>query len=781
MAGVTPQRTIPGNEQVLPRARTLPTIHRREWLALLAVALVTLAALILAYSARPAVRIDIGDYYDSIFLASDGDAAFHDREAGAISGGMSSPWPQDSQTLELPGNLSGPWIATLTTTAEQPDDVLKPLALTVNGTRIGIVRRTPRSFVALIPPEITSADQLSLELTSAVADGPQPPLNVVGSAELAPAETYRWSRGASEIRLPNIGRGDWQVTLKALVAHPDDAPVGATVAANGTVLAQLPDRRELRDLRLFVPAALVPNGDLTLTIAAQTYNDPRPLGVLVEGLSVTPAGGTPLAPPLGALLSGLALGFGAYLTLRLASGRIWPALIATVVIVLGLAWALAATRFPTALLLPRLAALALWSLALLWLLHKLVVWAFRRAGVPISPWLLRGLLLVFFAGYWLKAGGMLFPYFVGIDVSWHMARVQWILDGQLPLLYGTNSPLNESTMPAAEWGANRPVIPYSPWFHIFATSFALVPLPMVLTAHMVSALLDCSRVFLIALLGRKVALTERESFFAALLYAITPATFLLLSWGNIPTTSGLWWALLCTVYIITVYDHLDKRRPFLILTGMLTVTFLIYTVIGVFTGLFLALLIAALLLVAPKGQRRPAIALGLATLAAAALATVIYYGQYIPLMVERTLPYLTQAAAPGQGIEGVKYDPFSLYLVKYLWRMDYFTDRGGGYGLLLTVPLGLLGWFWIRGRVARTVLLCWLLVAILFTIAGARVSMVDKHLFYLIPALALGVGALFGRLWDRGLPARIVTISLLVFTAAAAINLWIYRIATVRQ
>ncbi len=51
-----------------------------------------------------------------------------------------------------------------------------------------------------------------------------------------------------------------------------------------------------------------------------------------------------------------------------------------------------------------------------------------------------------------------------------MDRVRWILQGQLPTLYGVNSPLNESTMPTAEWGANRPVIPYSPWYHIFATS-----------------------------------------------------------------------------------------------------------------------------------------------------------------------------------------------------------------------------------------------------------------------------------------------------------------------
>jgi hypothetical protein len=414
-------------------------------------------------------------------------------------------------------------------------------------------------------------------------------------------------------------------------------------------------------------------------------------------------------------------------------------------------------------------------------LAPLLAWAFRRAGVPLSTRMLHGLLLVFFAGYWIKAGGMLYPYFVGIDVAWHMERVQWIIDGRLPLLYGTNSPLNESTMPEAEWGANRPVIPYSPWFHMFATVFALSPLSMVLTANMVHALLDTSRVLLIALLGRKADLNEREAFLAALLFAITPMTFLLLSWGNLPTASGMWWALFGTVYLVTAYSRLDRLWPFLGLVALLTVTFLIYTVTGVFVGLFMVLLTAGLWLRTPRTERRPVVALGLATLAAAGLATLIYYGQYIPPIIERTLPYFTRTAVPGSGATGVSYDPFGLYLEKYLWRMAYVGERGGGYGLLLTLPLGLLGWYWIRGRLIRTMLAAWLVVALLFLVAGARVSMVDKHLFFIVPALALGAGALFGRLWHYGRAGRLTVALCYLFTAAAALNLWIYRIVSVRQ
>jgi hypothetical protein len=778
MAGVAHEQKIGGSE----RAWALGAVQarlRQEWLLPLLLVLLAVIAVGLAYTARPFVAIDFGDYYDSAFLAS-GPAAFHEREAGADGRGTSTPWPKESLRLELPGGRSGIWLATVTLANGQPDDALKLTALAANGRALSIARRTPRSFVALIPPEIAAAPALSLELIPALTDGEVAAPGTVAAVELTPARTYRWSSGASEIRLPGLGRGDWQITLGAIVAHPDGRPVNATLSANGVALARLPERGEPRRLRLLVPAALVPAGDLTLRISADTYNDPRPLGVLVDSLRVAPAGATPWLPPWWSVTCALTIALGLYLALRVITGMRWPSAAAALAVALGVALALAVARYPTAIMLPRLALLSLWSLALLAALGPLVAWIFRRAGVPLSARALAALLLIFFVGYWLKSSGMLYPYFVARDVSWHMARVEMILNGQLPLLYGTNSPLNESTMPVAEWGANRPVIPYSPWFHMFAASFALLPLPLVLAANLFSALVDCSRVFLIALLGRGAGMGERSAVLAVLAYAVTPATFLLHSWGNIPTTFGMWWTLVCTVYIVVAYRRLDRPGPWLALTLLLAITMLMYTVMGVFMGVFLLLLIGLLLFASPRGERRPVWALALAAAAAAALAILVYYGQYIPLFVERTIPYFTQAAAPS-GIAEVKRDPFPIYLANYLPRMAYFNDRGGGYGLLLALPLGLLGWYWLRGRPIRQALLAWLGVALLFLVAGSRVSMVDKHVFYLIPALALGIGAVFGRLWQRGWAARVVTVALYAFTLAAALNLWMYRILTVRQ
>jgi hypothetical protein len=806
------------------RTLVLPRFGGARWLSPLVLALLTALAVALAYGARPALTIDLGDYYDTPFLPFAGsrdatDTDFFAREIGATGAEQTAyDWPNEQTTLELPGSRAGIWQLTVEAAPTQPDGALDQIALTANDVRVSIARRGARDFVAVIPADIAGAERLTLRLNAALIGDPAPPAGLAGRVLLTPARTYRWSSDRSTISLPGLGRGDWVVTLDASLRHPDGAPLDATVYANGAPVGQLPDGGPRR-LALFVPAALVPGGDLTLTITSNTFSDPRPLGVLIYELRVAPAGPRPWLPPLGSLLYALVVALCLYVcllrmlpaSLGERRGAMLAAALSLGLVLLG-AWALAAARYPTAFMLPRLAGLALWSVALLLVLERLLAWAFRRAGVPLSGWALRGLLLIFFVGYWIKAGGMLYPYFVGIDVAWHMGKVRQILAGQLPLFYGTNSPLNESTMPTAEWGANRPVIPYSPWFHIFATVFTLVPLPLVLTANMFSALVDGSRVFLIGLLGRKIGLDERESLLAGLVYAVTPATFLLHSWGNIPTTFGMWWTLLCTVYILVAYERLDRRWPFVILVALLTITLLIYTVMAAFMLLFLGLLVPALWL--GRGRRsadarderpttndeqpairrssfvvghsnstsetRPIMALALAALLSLGIATLIYYGQYIVPILERTVPYFLQAATPDTSVGLQNRVPFLTYLANYWPRMEYLR-ASGSYGLQLALPLGLLGMFSIRDRRARVALACWLAVALAFLVVGSRISMVDKHVFYFIPALALGVGLLAGRLWRRGLLARLVVGSIYLFTFVAALNIWIYRIAAVRQ
>jgi hypothetical protein len=779
--------------------------------------LATILALISAYSVRPFVAIDIGDYYDRAFLPNLGDsesdsADFHAREVNAISQAQIIPWPADQEFLELPGRRQGIWKVTVEPAAGLPDNALEGLTVAANGVRLwNPPGAGPRELLAIVPAEIMAADSVRLRLEPAVVGDPDPPLGLAGQIQLAQAQTYRWTGGQSAISLPGIGRGDWNVTLFASLQHPDKQPLDAVVSANGAPVAHLPDGGP-RQLSFLVPAALVPDGDLTLTINSNVYRDPRELGILLYDLRVTPAGATALLPPWKDLLYALTIALGLYVCLQRMIGR--PAISAALAlaVMLGGAWALAAARYPSAFMSPRLALLAIWSVALLlgleWLLPRL----FAAAGVQLSTWLLRALLLVFFAGYWLKVGGMLYPYFVGIDMRLQMTWARNIWNGQFWLYYGVDNPMNTRTMPVADWGPNPPVIPYSPWFHIFAGSFSLLPVPMVLAGHLFSALIDTSRVFLLAILARKSRFSDRETLFGSLLLAVTPATFLLHSWGNLPTTLGLWCTLVTTIYIAVAYRRLDRPWPFVILTLMVTITLLAYTVVAAFMGVFLCLLVPALWLLEshrlrrssrisphrgshptagglppdladdpPIESRRPVIALALAGAAGLALALLIYYGQYIPVMIERTVPYFLQSSRPEElGVTTRRHTSLLSYLAERIPFTSYL-QRPVAYGIQLPLLLAAAALAGVGRPRLRALLICWALVAVIFTVAGLRIDMVDKQMFSLLPALALLTGRLLSQLWQRGVPARVVVASIYLFTFAAALDLWIFRVMTTRQ
>ncbi|NJP05438.1 MAG: hypothetical protein HC837_07355 [Chloroflexaceae bacterium] len=768
----------------------LPRQTAHIW-ALFSLVLLTLAAFIIVSFFRTGIAIDVGDYYDSAFVQQ-----FHDREVDGDGARQSWPWPVDQRELVVPGGLQGNWLITVHAAEDVPGRPLDRIDLVVNDVQLASPHDEERFFSAFVPVDIASADTLVLRLVPDLSGGLEPPTGLVGSVSLEPARTYRWSRGESSITLPGLGSGAWQLSLDLVTMHPDQQPLDARISANGVVLAHIPNYPELRRVHVLVPASLMQSGDLALTLSANTFEDPRPLGILVSGLRVQPVTSAALLlPPWAMLGATLVLVIGLYGSLALlqpyaaavAAARWyrWLAWGISVLILALVVWGLLAYRFPTTFMLPGLALLMLWSLVLILVLRPLLRWAFATAGVPVqttstAPDLLQLLILIFVAGYWIKTAGMLYPYFIGIDVAWHMDRVRWILDGQLPLLYGVDSPMNESTMPEAEWGPNRPVIPYSPYFHIFATVFALLPWSLEFSANLFSALIDCSHVLIIGLLARKGGLSPRGALLAALLYAVLPANFLLHSWGNLPTTSGLWWTFVTTAFVVIGWQKLHQAGPFLILTLLLLVSLLVYTVSGAFMGLFLLLFTLAIALVLWQQKRlnrhegdhirvltRGLIALWLATLSALILSLLIYYGQYLLPIIERTIPYFAEALTADHEDMGRTGDTLPDYALRH--------TRLTLYGLVIPIGLSIIYviWQWLRGsqrlvptqeeRGASEPLHAWLLwaaiagwlgVMLLFIPLAYKISMVDKHFFVTMPLLCIASAALIDYSWSWGWAAR---------------------------
>jgi hypothetical protein len=799
---------------------------------LLALLLVALGAV---YSLRLPVTIDVGDYYDSPYLRG-----FHAREVDSAGAGDRTAWQPDAQSITLDGNRNGQWIVTLYAAEDQPDGIFAGLAMSANGERLTIPRQGERFIMGIITPDIAAADRLTIQLEPGLREGPAPPAGLVGEAVMEPARTYRWSKGESHILLPGVGRGAWVVEMNSVIAHPNSQPVDARVVVNDRLTIPLPDNPATRRYRMLVPASAMPHGNMNLTLQANTYTDPRPLGLFVSQVAVSPAGAANLAislPPTGiwvassimVLMFSLCLavltraplamgqdtgnGSGNVPQTRLIGGVSVPvhvlvAVLAGVMLISGGAWALTEYRFPTTFMLPALAGLAVWSFILLLVLYPVLRWLFGDMGKgtaspgdwQLSPSAFVGLLLLIcFAGYWLKAGGMLYPYFVGIDVHWHMDRVRWILNGDLAVIYGVDSPLNDSTMPLAEWGHVKPVIPYSPYYHMFAALFVIFPWSLEMSASMVSVLFDTLHVPLIALLAWRSGLHQRAALLAALLYTVLPVKFLLHSWGNVPTSSGMAFAFAVTVCIVVLWQRLHRRMPFALLTLLLLAAFLFYTVAGVFTG-FVLVVFTLLIILAAKTRPSPATSAPLlmrglrwlwgAIALAVVLVLVIYYGQYIMPIINQTIPYFIENFTSSAESMGKAGDTL----------VGYITRHGRLWGYGLAVPL-VLTTYWIvsetlmlwRGggelpqeqELSRVLLWAavtgWMVLTYLFLVLAFKVSMVDKHFFISIPVMVIASAAVLDRLWQRGAALRVLIVVWYGYLAVSAVDLWIMRIVTVRQ
>jgi hypothetical protein len=262
--------------------------------------------------------------------------------------------------------------------------------------------------------------------------------------------------------------------------------------------------------------------------------------------------------------------------------------------------------------------------------------------------------------------------------------------------------------------------------------------------------------------------------------------FLLHSWGNLPTAFGLWLTMLCNTVILCWWERLGERRVLLSLTGLLLLTFLLYTVTGVFMGVFLVTLTVLAWLNSLRGGQWASLTkalrpLWIASGAALVLAILIYYGQYLPPIIARTVPYMSTVFTRGPESVGVERLPFGQYLWSYAPHLDYriwpgdYLYYGIAVPLLFTIP----GFLAMRGRpVPWTVFAAWGTVALLFMLAGYRISMVDKQLFYLLPVLCVCWAVYAERIWERWAWGRWLILALLAYSLYAAVDQWILRIVT---
>jgi hypothetical protein len=610
--------------------------------------------------------------------------------------------------------------------------------------------------------------------------------------EAPDGETYRWSTDDILVRFPQVGtRGRWLSLRLHGYRPPNLSSPQVRVFVNGTFLATLATGPQWGEYLLWVPAQV---GRATTEIGlevdtfvpseAGTANDPRRLGVSISEVSLLPLAGEGFSwgwPPLATLSLSLFIAGGLYLGLILVGlSRWWSAGVAGLASI-ALAYFLAFHRLWVTIYTHRLA-IAVWlGVLFLPVLHWLFERVFDWGRVPFGKREMRLLLAIFLVGFWIKAAGLLYPHSVAWDLLWHLEKSQRVTEGRLAEIYRPGA-FSESVMPA-EWGEEKPMIPYSPYYHLTAVSFFYLPWRPYDTANVLSVLLDTTKPFLIYFLARRLGLGRRVGLWAGLLYAAIPATFLLHAWGNVPTTTGLWWTLASICYIVGSWERLRQPRTWAGLTFFLLGTMLYYTVTATFMGIFLGILLLGLWLENWLQKRRsrekagkyPLGAILLSLVVAVGLATAIYYGQYIRPVIEVTIPHFL-----GGGPGGTEVVSWSEYLDKHLIRLA--TLR---YGLIWPMLLALagllLGRRHLRRPFLRWILIAWFGTASVFMVAGRWVDMVDKQHWFAMPALALCAGITIDWLWQRSQTGRVLATTLYLFLAAASIQTWLFRLITKKQ
>ncbi len=616
-------------------------------------------------------------------------------------------------------------------------------------------------------------------------------------------ENYRWTRTRPILLLAGVGEAV-NLRLRAAASPTFAAGQKVEILLNGqpytsfNVKPGLPQEFEF-DLgkatypyqggNLAVEMRVTPLGPADNSVGAPKN------GFKLYAAWLTPKSG-PTLPPVGVALGLLAAMLAFYFGLAYSGlARRWSfGAAALLVIASGLLLAL--KREDLTIYTGRLALLTLVAAISLPLLDWSLPRLFRRWRLPLSQKVWQGLLLMFVLGLLLRGGGVLYPQAVIIDAPAHLLEINKITSGQILQQY-TNRDL--SKVPG-QWNSSA-IIPYSTISYFLLAPFAKLPIDPNISVNLVNVYLDALRVFIIFGLALALGVGTRAGLVAAGLYLLSPSSWRLNSWGNWPTTISFWLAILYVTLALVLYRDLGKRRVWLSLTALLTLTMMIYSVTAVFIGMLLYSWAFGLFFVIGRGDklaRQNGRRIFFSTTFAAIGAVVLYYWQFLP-DISTTLTSFDQSMSSGAGLGGLGNRGFA----DYMWLYTDHVFNLYGAGALLALALAVYGWSlfasaalrWREAgltldepeaelRSGRNLWLVgsWFALFVLFGVAQWKVDMVDKQVWFTLPLIVCLAGVAFVYLWDKlKTPTllyggRLLVLALTGWLTYSSITLWIYRI-----
>ena len=650
---------------------------------------------------------------------------------------------------------------------------------------------------------------------------------------------FRWTAPSALLRVPGIGVYGGTVRVRLNGETWDGPPRTATVQVNDGAPVNLLLQPGWHEYAVpFTSADLWP-GDLTLHLriaeaqipaAQRAPTDTRRLGVPMADVALDRDSRQVLPPPR---LLGLTLALVALLYLPALWFGSAPRRAAAAIAGLLAAWAgaLAFARLPATTAAPGLTVAVLVAVGLAVVLRPLLSALFRRGGVQITSGEWRVLAALFIGSLTFHATGLLDPLFVTLD---HYARLHRLMElGDNPLYFLSHFlSADQGQTYAGQLGLSA-VVPYSPLFYLaFDPLNWLLPDPDVRLQgiNLVCSALEAANVFALFYTLKRGWGDSLAGLWAAAVAVAFPLSNLLFSDGGYPGIFAAWllgllFAALAAVYgphegsgvrgqgsgvtgaasspatvpVTASYSAIRNPQSAIALALLTALALLAHTAQALLLGTTLVGFLALL-----AGRDRARFGGALAWIGGGCvLAFAGFYGFTATAVVRDLVPQIIAKLQAGGGI-GKSPAKLGAPLLTGFWPQ--IVAHFAGWPVVLSVWSVVRGpWSGRRSAVGgrqlsvgggqdeinlpqirnpqsaiRNPLYLWLIASLLtfalFSVVDTWINLLQKHMIYAMPTLAVLNGLALAALWRRGRAGQALCVALWLILAVSSLVLWANRV-----
>lgn len=584
-----------------------------------------------------------------------------------------------------------------------------------------------------------------------------PPARLVSGVYPAEREresglTFAWTASAMTLRLPGLDRPvDWMLTFRVRGARPVDNPE-LTFFVDGVRVLARASTADFETIRVPIPARPERRGATIELRSSATFvpgpSDPRPLGVMLDAVWLTPTG---IVVPPRAAFAGTVLASAAFGAALALIGLTAGSAVGSIVLVSAGQAALvgrgfgAYTGYPTTL-----AQLASW-IGLVTVVLTIGVQVLRGHSLRNTA---RFVVAFSASALLLKAAMLLHPDMPIGDALFHAHRFRTVADGNL--YFTSMAPGNY-------------LFPYAPGLYVFAVPFRrLLPSPTADMAMLRLIVLGAEAVAAMLLYGMIVRVRQDRlaGACAVALYQLMPLDFGVVTVGNLTNAFAQSLSVIALAVMSAGALRLERRISVLLFSGVLAAAFLSHT------STFAILLVSALAIAGlfwwrgGPALRSPAVAVFAATVLAALIAVVLYYAHFLETYRTELARIAAETASGTPAPGGRTVLDRAVAVPRYLYLF---------YGLpVLALSAAGATTLWrqaARDRLSLTML--GLIATCLAFLAIGVITPVDmRHYLAAIPAVALAAGIGAARGWSSAGPRRLVVFGLLAWAVTIGIHTW---------